>query len=740
MKSPRHFFNLLISLVLVLASACSVVEKTTSPTPSLTPPAPSIDADRMYGFLEELTAVQAYSGWRTSATQGEKEAFDYVQLQLGQLANLTSSGLEVTRESFNVFLATEIHKAALQLSSNNGTVDVPVNGLRGSRNDIQSALRLDSDGVLNDTDPNPVTVSGEMAIVRDGVDAMELAIGSMKGKVLFVDYAWIDINLVDESKAMQRTVAAIDAQPEGIVFVTQYSNAPDASHGTYLADLGTTSYIQTKPSIPTIYMRLEDLPGNPSDPWQALGSFGSASLTWDTDVLSPGTSANLITKIPGKNHERGVLLSAHLDSANTPGALDDGAGSAILLEIAATFNQTGYIPEYDLYLVWYGSEELGLLGSANFTASHQEIVDKLIGMVNIDCLSRPVEGAPATLNFAYGSGMQPGDTDDPWITYLSGRAKDQGIDVQQVYMPLASDNSSFAGYNVANFDIVYDSEEMMDEYNGVWFAGHLHDPYDEVTLVREVEPEFLNMAKIALDAATLPAGVPTFRQEPADTKRIVLVASHTEDVLMTPAGMFDLGLAFENAGYDVDVVPFGSELNAADLENAALVIALPAFDLPGSNRTEAAYDVAWTQGEIGVLKSYVDSGGTLLITNAASRLGYYGTQYEANEDWSKMNLLSESFGISYMPPQFEGGFASDIVSDELTDGMMGVLWYYGDGICFTMEHGTALALISGDAVLGKVEQGSGTVIALADIGMLGADQSGLLNPQLVQNLIDYAQK
>jgi Peptidase family M28. len=388
----------------------------------------------------------------------------------------------------------------------------------------------------------------------------------------------------------------------------------------------------------------------------------------------------------------------------------------------------------DLYLVWYGSEEIGLLGSANFTAQHEEIIDKLAGMLNIDCLSRPVEGAPATLNFAYGSGSAPGDTNDPWANYLVARAEAAGIPVQQVYLPLASDNSSFAGYNVANLDLIYDSDSMMNDYNGVWFAGHLHDPYDETALVRQVQPQLEQMAQIALDTALIPENVELFRQKSGEQRRVLFISSHNEDVLLTPAALFDLGLAFEHAGMDVDTLPYGQALTASDLENVDLAIALPVFDLPES---ETPYDESWSDSEINVIKEYVNSGGTLILTNTAHRVKYYNTLYEENEDWADANALGKGFGITYLKPGTNTSNSSETTEDRLTKGVPVIYWYEGNGVPFSMVSGISLATAGGQTVLGRLEYGKGTVIAVADIGMLSAYPNELLNPQLVKNILDY---
>ena len=741
-------FNLALVVVLVSTLAgCTWFLHTPVPAPqptvSVTVPPPvevaiqsKIDPDRLISTLQELTQIQAYSGWRTSATEGEKEGLDFVKDRLQSMDSLVKNGLKIQEDRFRVFLATEIHQASLTLDNSNGQVQIPVNGLRGARDNIKSAMRLDSDGNLNDIAPNPVTVSGELVVIREGTEFSEIAPGSLEGKIVFIEYGWVDTVLISDELGLHRMKAVINGQPEGIVLATTFSNQPGISHGTFAADLGVIATLENEPSIPTVLMRLEDLPDGSSDPWDELAKQHSAEITWDTDVLSPAESGNLIARIPGKNHEKAVLLSAHIDSANSPGALDDGSGAAILLEIAAVVNEVEIIPAMDVYLVWYGSEEIGLLGSANFTASHQEIIDQLVGMLNIDCLSRPVDGAPATLNLAYGSGSAPGDTIDPWANYLISRAALHGIDVEQVYLPLASDNSSFAGYNTANLDLIYDSDSMMQDYNGVWFAGHLHDPYDEVALVKQVQPQLLQMTRIALDTALTPDSTKQFRQKSDERQRVLFISSHNEDVLLTPAALFDLGLAFENAGLDVDVIPYGQNLSSTDLENLDLAIALPVFDLP---QHDAPYDEAWSIEEIDLLKGYVNKGGALILTNTARRVKYYNTLYEDNEDWEKMNALANGFEINYQDPVSSISSSSMIADDRLTWGINAIYGYEGNSVPFTMRSGKELAKAGTYSMLGVVDYGGGTVIALSDIGILSAYPNGLLNPQLVENIIDYTQ-
>ena len=134
-------------------------------------------------------ALQAYSGWRNSATEGEAEALDYVTGALGEFAHLQSLGLELERQSFHVFLATEIWESGLFLTLNGKESEVPTNAISGHREEVQQALRFDSDGALNDADRNPLEVDANALLLRAADEVLNLAQDEAQGKIVLLDYA-----------------------------------------------------------------------------------------------------------------------------------------------------------------------------------------------------------------------------------------------------------------------------------------------------------------------------------------------------------------------------------------------------------------------------------------------------------------------------------------------------------------------------------------------------------------------
>lgn len=102
---------------------------------------------------------------------------------------------------------------------------------------------------------------------------------------------------------------------------------------------------------------------------QALGRFAVAAPV-----------ANLVAVLPGKNRQLPALgLMAHYDSVpHSPGAGDDAAGVATVLEIARIL-KNGPPPERDVVFVLTDGEELGLLGAEAFFDHHP--LAKHLGMV-----------------------------------------------------------------------------------------------------------------------------------------------------------------------------------------------------------------------------------------------------------------------------------------------------------------------------------------------------------------------
>jgi Zn-dependent M28 family amino/carboxypeptidase len=108
-------------------------------------------------------------------------------------------------------------------------------------------------------------------------------------------------------------------------------------------------------------------------------------------------STNIVARISGtdpKLKDEYVVLSAHIDHVGIGepingdkiynGAMDNGSGSALLLDIARSLKQTHTTLKRSLLLVWVTGEEKGLLGSKYF-AEHPTVTAKsMVADINTD--------------------------------------------------------------------------------------------------------------------------------------------------------------------------------------------------------------------------------------------------------------------------------------------------------------------------------------------------------------------
>ncbi len=108
-------------------------------------------------------------------------------------------------------------------------------------------------------------------------------------------------------------------------------------------------------------------------------------------------SANLVAKIPGSDpflKNEYVVISAHLDHIGIGepingdriynGAMDNGSGSALILDLAASFKKNPEKLRRSILLVLVTGEEKGLLGSKYFAAHPTIASQSIVADINVD--------------------------------------------------------------------------------------------------------------------------------------------------------------------------------------------------------------------------------------------------------------------------------------------------------------------------------------------------------------------
>lgn len=96
----------------------------------------------------------------------------------------------------------------------------------------------------------------------------------------------------------------------------------------------------------------------------------SVGVRPSTGMATFGRVDNVVARIPGKASTGTVLLAAHYDSSNVgPGASDDGASAASILETVRALRSGGELRN-DLVLLISDGEEDGMLGADAFAREH----------------------------------------------------------------------------------------------------------------------------------------------------------------------------------------------------------------------------------------------------------------------------------------------------------------------------------------------------------------------------------
>lgn len=88
----------------------------------------------------------------------------------------------------------------------------------------------------------------------------------------------------------------------------------------------------------------------------------------------------------GPKKEKEVLLGAHWDSYCGPGADDNASGVSVILELSKYFRTKLDSLPFSVKVVFFGAEELGLLGSKAYVSEHIQDTSSTIFYFNIDCV------------------------------------------------------------------------------------------------------------------------------------------------------------------------------------------------------------------------------------------------------------------------------------------------------------------------------------------------------------------
>ena len=202
-------------------------------------------------------------------------------------------------------------------------------------------------------------------------------------------------------------------------------------------------------------------------------------------------SSNLVAKLPGadpKLKDEYVVLSAHIDHVGIGapingdsiynGAMDDGSGSALLLDMAESFKKDPEKLRRSLLFVFVTGEEKGLLGSKYFAAHPTVPLKSLVADVNVD-MFLPI----VPLKILRVLGLDESELGDLARTV----AQSNGVQVQPDPEPLRnlfirSDQYSFIRHGVPSIIMSVGAELGSPEQKVLkdWLTNRYHAPSDDI--------------------------------------------------------------------------------------------------------------------------------------------------------------------------------------------------------------------------------------------------------------------
>jgi hypothetical protein len=134
---------------------------------------------------------------------------------------------------------------------------------------------------------------------------------------------------------------------------------------------GITDYPEDVPPIPAAALSVPD--AEQLERLVALGKPVRIRLMLTPRDLGPVTSQNVVAEIKGREKpDEIVLVGAHLDSWDLgTGAIDDGAGVAIVMAATKMIRELPEPPRRTIRVVLFGSEEPGILGANAYAKAHE---------------------------------------------------------------------------------------------------------------------------------------------------------------------------------------------------------------------------------------------------------------------------------------------------------------------------------------------------------------------------------
>ncbi len=378
MLTLPHPFRIGVLLSILVASAIDAPAQQPTASPAPTPATFSPQTIAAFTQLQQAALASDYAyrqvahlsnniGPRLSGSAQAEKAVEYVAGELKAL------GLDVRLEKVMVPHWVRGEETA-------ALVEFPGMAANTTQKIVLTAL---GDSVA--TPPEGLTA--EVLVVKDFDELQSLAREKVAGKIVVFTHAF--------DKAMAAEGRGGSAYAQAVVY---RGDAPSAAARLgavaalirsvggadfRLPHTGQTRYAEDAPKVPAGALSSED-----ADLLASLVPQGTVRmrLVLTPQQLPDVESHNVVADLKGTEHpEQVVVVSGHLDSWDLgTGAIDDGAGVAVSMQVANLVKQLKLQPKRTIRIIAWMNEENGLRGGRGYAEAHAGELANHVGAIETD--------------------------------------------------------------------------------------------------------------------------------------------------------------------------------------------------------------------------------------------------------------------------------------------------------------------------------------------------------------------
>jgi len=316
----------------------------------------------------DLGSVAHARSLRDSAMEGSR-AFDWVESLTTEVGpRLAGSEAEARARDWAVATLTRLGFANIRVEP--FTIDGWERGAERAEilRPFPQPLAVTALGGSVATEPSGL--EGELAVFSSLAELRRAAPGSLDGRIAYVSHsmrATQDGSHYGHFGALRRSGASIAAS-KGAAGLLIRSIGTDSHR---MPHTGAMTYDPAFPKIPAAAVSNPD-----ADQIERMATRGESIrvvMTLTPRFTGSVQSGNVIAEIPGAEvPEEVVIIGGHLDAWDLgTGAVDDGAGVGITLEAARLILEANRQPRRTIRLVFWGAEEVGLLGGFSYVKRHR---------------------------------------------------------------------------------------------------------------------------------------------------------------------------------------------------------------------------------------------------------------------------------------------------------------------------------------------------------------------------------